>query len=234
MKTNISGLILALLASAVSVQAFAGPRDQGVNARQQHQQHRMQQGVRSGDLTRGEHRSLQREARDIRRTERQFRADGRFSRSERREVHRDLNHLGRDIQRERHDGDRRFGRREDFRHGPGPAFGHFRQGHGRWAGYGQFRDDRGYRGRPTWGWDPRIDRLQRRQHDRIVSGIRSGELTPSEARELRGEQRDLRRQERVFRSDGVLTRNERREMYEDLNAANRHIYNETHDGETRR
>ena len=91
----------------------------------------------------------------------------------------------------------------------------------------------GFRGRPTYGWDRSIDRRQEHQRERIVQGLRSGEVTRHEAQRLFAEQRDLRQQERAFRSDGVLSPWERREMHQDLNAAGRHIYNETHDAQQR-
>lgn len=240
MKTAMSGLLIALLAATVSSPAAAGPRDHGINARQHNQQHRIQQGWRQGDLTRGEAHRLQREARDIRREERAFRSDGRFTPQERREAHRDLNRLSRDIYRERHDAQRRFPERAqpphfDRRPHYAGRHGEFTPWRGRpiWNGYHDRRF--GYRGHfAPRNWDPRIDRIQRWQHDRIVAGIRSGALTRDEAHALRGEQRAIRAQERLYRSDGVFIPAERRDLYEDLYAASRHIYNETHDAETRR
>ncbi|MDH3287937.1 MAG: hypothetical protein OEP48_09490 [Betaproteobacteria bacterium] len=76
--------------------------------------------------------------------------------------------------------------------------------------------------------------MQAKQHRRIVPGIRSGELTQREARRLRGEQRMIRRQERAYLADGRLSRGERRDLYGDLRSANRPIYNQTHDAQTRR
>lgn len=73
-----------------------------------------------------------------------------------------------------------------------------------------------------------------RQHDHIVQGIRSGELTRREAHRLIEEQRAIRAEERAYLADGVLTRAERGDLYEDLYAAGRHIYNETHDAQIRR
>ena len=79
-----------------------------------------------------------------------------------------------------------------------------------------------------------IDRLQERQRARILQGLRSGELTRREANRLIAEQRMIQLQERRYRADGVLTRDERRELWQDLNAAGRHIYNEMHDAQERR
>lgn len=76
--------------------------------------------------------------------------------------------------------------------------------------------------------------MQAQQHRQIVQGIRSGELTPREARRLQAEQRAIRREERAYLADGRLSRGERRDLYQDLRSANRHIYNQTHDAQTRR
>jgi hypothetical protein len=91
----------------------------------------------------------------------------------------------------------------------------------------------GNQGRPAYGWDRSIDRRQEHQRERIVQGMRSGELTRHEAQRLFSEQRDLRQQERAFRSDGMISQWERREMHRDLNDASRHIYNQTHDAQER-
>lgn len=227
-STAMSALLTALLASLIALPAAAAERERGVNARQRFQQQRIQQGVRQGDLTRGEARHLQREKRDIRREERAFRSDGRFTATERREVHRDLDRLSRDIRRERHDGDRRFWDR---------------RGDHRFAGYRGEQRFPGYYGRPHFGneWrragprsEPGIDRIQQRQHDHIAQGVRSGELTRREAHQLIEEQRAIRAEERAYLADGVLTRAERTDLYEDLSDARQHIYNETHDAQTRR
>ena len=78
-----------------------------------------------------------------------------------------------------------------------------------------------------------INRLQERQRERILQGMRSGELTRREAARLIAEQRMIREDERRYRADGVLTRDERRDVWQPLNAASRHIYNETHDAPER-
>jgi len=51
---------------------------------------------------------------------------------------------------------------------------------------------------------------QHRQERRIEQGVRSGELTHQEAKGLRKEERNIRREERAFKSDGKLTRAERK------------------------
>lgn len=187
-----STLFLALV--ALPVIAAAGNRDPGVNQRQHHQQHRIQQGVQSGELTRGETRRVQAEQRHIRHEERTYKADGHLTRAERADLRRDQNHASRDIYRQKHDAQDRP---------------------------------------PTAVRDPGVNARQHNQHDRIAQGVRSGSLTKDEAKGLRDEQRSIRQDERQYKSDGTLSRDERKDLHQDLNAASRNVYNEKHDAEVR-
>jgi hypothetical protein len=81
--------------------------------------------------------------------------------------------------------------------------------------------------------DPGVNQRQRNQHHRIKNGVRSGALTKDEVKGLAGEQKAIRQEERTYKSDGVLTRTERKDLHQDLNAASRNIYQEKHDSETR-
>lgn len=78
---------------------------------------------------------------------------------------------------------------------------------------------------------PVIDASQRRQGQRIAQGVRSGELTRSEAQALGSEQRAIRSEERAYRADGVLTRAERQDLRGDQRDASHNIYEEKHDAE---
>jgi hypothetical protein len=78
-----------------------------------------------------------------------------------------------------------------------------------------------------------VNARQHNQHDRIAQGVRSGELTRDEANALRTRERSIRQEERQYKSDGMLTRGERKDLHRDLNAAGRSIYGEKHDAETR-
>ncbi|MBI4189984.1 MAG: hypothetical protein HY525_05540 [Betaproteobacteria bacterium] len=231
MNKASSAIIAVLIAAAFPVASYAGTRDPGVNHRQHNQQQRIQQGVRSGELTRGEARHLGREARDIRREERIYKSDGNLSRWERADLRRDLNGLSRDIYREKHDRQQRFDRGRYDNAGFDPR--RFDQGR-----FDQRRFDNGRfdprPGNPGHFGSRDIDRMQRIERERIQRGIRSGELTRSEAARLIAEQRMIQQEERAYRADGVLTGYERRDLWQDLNAASRHIYNETHDGQERR
>lgn len=106
MKTTLS--IIATSLVLVTGQAYAGqdarhPRDPGVNHRQDHQQHRLKQGVKSGELTRAEGRRLHQERKAIRVEERAYKSDGKLTRAERKDLHQDLSALSRDIYRQKHD-----------------------------------------------------------------------------------------------------------------------------------
>ncbi|HEY0170226.1 MAG TPA: hypothetical protein VGB98_04170 [Pyrinomonadaceae bacterium] len=90
--------------SAVVAEAHGkcGTHTHGVNRRQQRQQHRIVRGVRSGELTARETWRLHRNAHEIRRDEREARADGVVTARERAELHRDLNRESRLIYRAKH------------------------------------------------------------------------------------------------------------------------------------
>jgi hypothetical protein len=81
--------------------------------------------------------------------------------------------------------------------------------------------------------DPRVNARQHHQHDWIKQGVRSGALTRGETKQLAAEQRSIRKEERQYKSDGVLTKDERRDLRQDQNAASKNIYNEKHDAERR-
>ncbi len=81
--------------------------------------------------------------------------------------------------------------------------------------------------------DPRVNARQHHQHSRISQGVRSGELTRRETRKLGEEQRDIRQLERAYKSDGQLTRGERRDLTHEQNQASRDIYRQKHDRQSR-
>lgn len=81
--------------------------------------------------------------------------------------------------------------------------------------------------------DPQINHRQHNQHERIAQGVKSGELTRVEAKDLRGDQRELRQKERAYKSDGQLTKAERVDLHKDLNANSKEIYADKHNVEVR-
>ncbi|MTI23826.1 hypothetical protein E1163_02570 [Fulvivirga kasyanovii] len=67
------------------------------------------------------------------------------------------------------------------------------------------------------------------QQARIAEGRASGELTRSEARALKAEQRHIRRVERRTKADGEVTPDERERLNNMQNRANRHIRRQKND-----
>jgi polyhydroxyalkanoate synthesis regulator phasin len=80
---------------------------------------------------------------------------------------------------------------------------------------------------------PGVNRRERHERKRIKQGVKSGELTKEEAKELRQEQREIHQKEREMKSDGTLTKEERKELHQDINDASKNIYEEKHDSEKR-
>ncbi len=106
MNKLLNGLMLAGLATALSVPAFAaGP---GAAGRQINQQKRIAQGARSGSLTRAETARLQSNAARIHRSVARDRRDqGVFTRRERALAQKRLNRQSRAIYRQKHDAQER-------------------------------------------------------------------------------------------------------------------------------
>ena len=113
--------------------------DPSIDQRQHRLERRIEQGWRSGELTRREYRRLQHEARDIERMEHFFRSDGWLSPHERSELHARLDHLAREIYRERHDGEHRYGEH------------HYGQPHYGQLQYGQPHHGQPHHGQPHYG-----------------------------------------------------------------------------------
>ena len=74
-----------------------------------------------------------------------------------------------------------------------------------------------------------VRRRQIRQKARIAEGVKSGELTPEETKELMEGQREVRQMKKEARSDGKVTAEERIEIQKKLNKESREIYREKHD-----
>lgn len=79
-----------------------------------------------------------------------------------------------------------------------------------------------------------INDRQQDQRSRIVSGVRSGELTYKETARLAREQARIRRMEHRFRRSGDgLSGRERYRLQRELNRSSRHIYRQKHDRQDR-
>jgi hypothetical protein len=99
-----SGKFLAAAALAGSLMVpVAGFGQQGIERRQETQHRRIEQGVRSGELTRREVRGLAVEQRKIEREQRRAASDGVVTSRERAGIQRDQNQASRHIARQKHD-----------------------------------------------------------------------------------------------------------------------------------
>ncbi len=66
------------------------------------------------------------------------------------------------------------------------------------------------------------------QRHRIRQGVRSGELTRHETRQLVKQQREIKQDKKEARADGVVTAAERKEIRQDKRKANRNIFRKKH------
>ena len=81
---------------------------------------------------------------------------------------------------------------------------------------------------------PKINQREHNQQRRINQGIRSGELTRREARRLDAQEGRIRADEAIAKSDGKVTKAERRHIERELNRTSKHIYNQKHDDQTQK
>ena len=94
----LSGMGICVICTASSV--WAQPP---INRIEHREQARIQQGIRSGELTRHEARRLEAEQARVRVDERFARADGTLTPRERGRLNNELRHASRDIYRQKHD-----------------------------------------------------------------------------------------------------------------------------------
>jgi hypothetical protein len=80
---------------------------------------------------------------------------------------------------------------------------------------------------------PALNATQRTERARIRQGVRSGELTRTEAARLKGREAGITAEKRAARADGMVTRGERRDIRRTENSASRAITRQKHDGQVR-
>jgi hypothetical protein len=103
MKLKIFGGVLVAALAITSI-ASAQTRTPVINHREHRQERRINQGVRSGELTRNEARHLRNDERRIRDDKRMAKADGHVTRGERRHLRHEENRTSRAIYRDKHNG----------------------------------------------------------------------------------------------------------------------------------
>jgi hypothetical protein len=100
---------VALLTATAPALAAHDFNDARVSQRQHELERRIEQGWRSGELTRSEYRRLHRALREVDRAEHYYSSDGGLSPRERRALHAQLDQVARQVYRDRHDVERRGG-----------------------------------------------------------------------------------------------------------------------------
>ena len=103
MRKALGVLLAAVFILGASTVSMAGSHH-SINSRERNQQQRINQGIRSGELTRREARRLEAGQARIRTDERFARADGTVTPRERARLQRELNRQSRGIYRQKHDG----------------------------------------------------------------------------------------------------------------------------------
>jgi hypothetical protein len=80
-----------------------------------------------------------------------------------------------------------------------------------------------------------INQRKQIQQDRIAQGVRSGELTPGETRNLESKEAGLNHEEHAMRSvdNGHLTAGDRTILNHQQNKLSRQIYDDKHNGRVR-
>ncbi len=104
MKRTITILLMTAALAALASTAFAHSVTPRVDRRQVRQEARIRDGVRSGELTRGETRRLVAGQRHVARVERRAKADGHVTARERAHLNRAQNVQSRHIYRLKHNG----------------------------------------------------------------------------------------------------------------------------------
>ena len=220
----------------------------GIDQRQDNQQDRIEQGIRSGQITRSEAARLEQGERAIDRAQARARADGVVTQQERARIERMTDRESRDIYRQSHDSQQswdrgqnwgrtdgrsdgwhdRDGRQNGWSRNNGPSNGGWGQNNGQHDGWG--RNDGQHN-----SWDGNragIERRDARQDQRINNGVRDGSLTHGEANRLERGQDHVNRYEARARSDGVVTPNERGRIDQMQNNESRRIYDARHNDRT--
>jgi len=93
-----------------------------------------------------------------------------------------------------------------------------------------YEQNNGYYGNYNNNYD--IDHHQYNHRQRIIEGIRSGQLTPAEVARLRQQEALIRRYEAIAKRDGFITYQEQMRINRELDLLSRQIHQEKHDSET--
>lgn len=76
-----------------------------------------------------------------------------------------------------------------------------------------------------------INQNQAEQKHRIHQGVKSGELTPAEASRLKAQQKRIQQDKKEAKADGVVTKQERKEIKHKQHRASKNIHHQKHDAQ---
>jgi hypothetical protein len=225
----------------------------GIDQRQDYQQNRIEQGIQSGQITRGEAYRLEQGERSIDRAQARARADGMVTQQERNRIDHMTDRQGQQIYRQGHDNQQSWDRgqnwgRTDGRHDGWSDRGYAGRdgGHDGWGnhGWGNRGDQgRGDQGR-NYGWNqgqhnawdgnrpPGGERRDAWNDRRIDNGTRDGSLTRGETNRLDRGQNRVDRYQANARADGRVTPYEHGRIDQMQNNQSQRIYNARHNERT--
>jgi uncharacterized membrane protein YebE (DUF533 family) len=78
-----------------------------------------------------------------------------------------------------------------------------------------------------------IKQKSKNERHRIAQGVKSGELTKSEAKNLAQDQREIHQDVKAAKADGVVTKEERKDIKQDQRQTSRKIYRKKHNARDR-
>lgn len=102
MKRTITMLLSGLTILSLVTAAFAEPATPNIDKRQIHQEKRIQQGVRSGQLTPEEAARLEKQQKKIQKAEDAAKADGKVTAQERKKLHKMQDNASENINKKKH------------------------------------------------------------------------------------------------------------------------------------
>jgi len=79
---------------------------------------------------------------------------------------------------------------------------------------------------------PVVAKRQVNQQKRIAEGVNDGNLTRKETRRLQAQERELQREKRAAKADGVVSSGERQELRQDSRKLSRRIAKQKNDAQT--
>lgn len=80
---------------------------------------------------------------------------------------------------------------------------------------------------------PKVSKRQVVQKKKIKQGVKSGELTRKETKQLHRQQVNIRKTKKAAKADGKVTKKERAVIHAKQNAANRNIKRKKHNARSR-